>query len=45
VTREEIEKRVDELARTYVETHEPEIREEIYSLSREIEKRETLEKQ
>ena len=44
MTREEIEKRVDELARTYVETHEPEIREEIYSLSRELEKMETLEK-
>jgi hypothetical protein len=28
MTREEIEKKMDELARKYVETHDPEIREE-----------------
>jgi hypothetical protein len=45
MTREEIEKRMDELTRKYVETHDPEIREEIYRLGRELEKMEKLEKQ
>jgi hypothetical protein len=30
VTREEIEQRMDELAREFAETHDPEIPEEIY---------------
>jgi hypothetical protein len=38
MTREEIEKRMDELARKYVETRAPDVREEIYRLSRELEK-------
>ena len=45
MTREEIEQKMDELARKYVETHDPEIREEIYRLGREAEKMEKLEKQ
>ena len=40
MSREEIEQKMDELARKYVETHEPEIREEIYRLVRELEKME-----
>jgi hypothetical protein len=36
VTREEIEKRMDELAREYHETHDPEIPEEIYRLARQL---------
>jgi len=36
VTREEIEQKMDELAREYAETHDSEIREEIYRLSREL---------
>lgn len=42
---DEIEQRMDELARKYVETRDPEIREEIHRLSRELEKMEKLEKQ
>jgi FKBP-type peptidyl-prolyl cis-trans isomerase (trigger factor) len=38
VTREEIERRMDEFAREYVETHDPEIPEEIYRLARQLEK-------
>jgi FKBP-type peptidyl-prolyl cis-trans isomerase (trigger factor) len=34
VTREEIEQRMDELAREYTETHDPEIPDEIYRLAR-----------
>jgi hypothetical protein len=34
VTREEIEQRMDELARESAETHDPEIPEEIYELAR-----------
>jgi hypothetical protein len=45
MTREEIEQRMDELARTYVETHNPEIPQELYRLARELEKIEKLEKQ
>jgi FKBP-type peptidyl-prolyl cis-trans isomerase (trigger factor) len=36
MTREEIEKKMDELAREYHETHDPEIREEIYRLARQL---------
>ena len=45
MTREETEQKMDELARKYVATQDPEIREEIYRLGREPEKMETLEKQ
>ena len=45
MTREEIQKRMDELARKYVETRDPEIREEIYRLGLDLEKMEKLEKQ
>jgi FKBP-type peptidyl-prolyl cis-trans isomerase (trigger factor) len=38
MTREEIETRMDELARRYVETHDNEILEEFYRLARELEK-------
>jgi hypothetical protein len=38
VTREEIEQRMDELAREFADTHDPEIPEEIYRLGRELEK-------
>jgi hypothetical protein len=37
--------KVDELAREYHDTHDTEIPEEIYRLSRELEKVEKLEKQ
>jgi FKBP-type peptidyl-prolyl cis-trans isomerase (trigger factor) len=36
VTREEIEQKMDELAREYHETHDPEIPEEIYRLARQL---------
>ncbi len=36
MTREEIEQKMDELARKYVETHAPEIREEICSLADQL---------
>ena len=45
MTREEIEAKMDELARKYVETHNPEIPQELYQLARELEKIEKLEKQ
>jgi FKBP-type peptidyl-prolyl cis-trans isomerase (trigger factor) len=45
MTREEIEQKMDELARKYVETHDKEIIEELYRLARELEKMEKLEKQ
>jgi hypothetical protein len=38
MTREEIETRMDELARKYVETHDQKIVEELYELARELEK-------
>jgi FKBP-type peptidyl-prolyl cis-trans isomerase (trigger factor) len=38
MTREEIEKRMDELAREYIETHDPKIIEELYELALELEK-------
>jgi FKBP-type peptidyl-prolyl cis-trans isomerase (trigger factor) len=45
MTREEIEQKMDELARKYVETHDKEIIEELYRLARELEKMAKLEKQ
>jgi hypothetical protein len=36
MTREEIEKRMDELAREYTQTHDPEIPAEIYRLARAL---------
>ena len=45
MTREEIEKRMDELARKYVETHDQKIIDVLYKLVRELEKVEKLEKQ
>jgi FKBP-type peptidyl-prolyl cis-trans isomerase (trigger factor) len=45
LSREEIEKRMVELARRYVETHDPEIIKELYKLVRELEKMEKSEKQ
>jgi len=38
-------KKIDERARKYVETHDPEIIKELYQLSRELERMEKLEKQ
>jgi hypothetical protein len=38
MTREEILEKMDELARKYVETHDPKIPYEIYKLARELEK-------
>jgi len=35
-TRQEIEQRMDELAREYRDTHDPEIPEEIYRLARQL---------
>jgi len=45
MTHEEMEKRLHELARKYVETHDQKIIEELYELSRELEKMEKSEKQ
>jgi hypothetical protein len=45
VTRQEIQQKMDELAREYCDTHDPEIREQIYELGRELEKVEKSEKQ
>jgi FKBP-type peptidyl-prolyl cis-trans isomerase (trigger factor) len=45
ITREEIERRMDELAREYVETHKQKIITELYRLCRELKKIEKLEKQ
>jgi hypothetical protein len=36
VTREKIRQKVDQLAREYYETHDPEIPEEIYRLARQL---------
>ena len=36
ITRQEIEQKMDELAREYRETHDPEIPEEIYRLARQL---------
>ena len=38
MTREEIEQRMDHLARKYLETHDPEIPYKLYKLARELEK-------
>ena len=45
MTREEMDRRMDDLAREYLETHNPEIPKELYRLSRELEKVEKVEKQ
>ena len=45
MTREEIEKQMDELARKYVETHDRKIVDELYELARELEKMDKLERQ
>jgi FKBP-type peptidyl-prolyl cis-trans isomerase (trigger factor) len=45
LSREEIKKRIVELARKYVETHDPEIIKELYKLARELEKLEKEKKQ
>ena len=42
--REEIEQKMDERARKYVETHDPEIIKELYQLSRELERMEKLDR-
>jgi hypothetical protein len=42
MTREEIESKMDKLAREYVETHNPKIITELYRLSRELEKIEKM---
>jgi FKBP-type peptidyl-prolyl cis-trans isomerase (trigger factor) len=36
MTRQEIEQRMDELAREYYDTHDPEIQEEIFELARQL---------
>jgi metal-sulfur cluster biosynthetic enzyme len=40
MNRQEIEQRLDELAREYRDTHDPEIPEEIYELARRLKKME-----
>jgi len=40
ITCAELEKKINELGRKYVETHDPEIPREIYRLARELEKME-----
>jgi FKBP-type peptidyl-prolyl cis-trans isomerase (trigger factor) len=45
MTREEIKRRLDQLAREYVETHNPQIGEELYKLAKQLEEMEKLEKQ
>jgi hypothetical protein len=45
MTRQEIEERLHELARKYVETHDGKIVDQLYELTRELEKIEKLEKQ
>jgi hypothetical protein len=45
MTREEIEQKMDELAWRYVETHAPEIRDELCSLTDQLWKMEKLEEQ
>jgi hypothetical protein len=44
MTREQIEQKMDELAREYVETHDKKIPQELYRLARELEKVEKVEK-
>jgi hypothetical protein len=43
-TREEIEKRMDEITRNYVESHDHEIIEELYKLSLKLREMEEAEK-
>jgi hypothetical protein len=45
MSRQEIEQKMDELARKYVETHDREIIEELYQLARQLEEMGKLEKQ
>jgi hypothetical protein len=45
LSRLEIKKQMVELARKYVETHDPKIIKELYELGRELEKAEKSEKQ
>lgn len=45
MTRQEIEQRMDQLAREYVETHDRKIIDELYELARELENMEKLVKQ
>ena len=45
MTRQEIQQKMDELARKYVETRDNEMPQELYQLARELEKLEKLEKQ
>ena len=45
MTREEIEKQMDNLARKYVETHDPELIEALYQLARLARELEKMEKE
>jgi type VI protein secretion system component VasF len=45
MTREEIEKQMDNLARKYVETHDPELIEALYPLARLARELEKMEKE
>jgi hypothetical protein len=45
MTREEIERKMDELAREYVETHNRKIVDQLYELASVLEKMDKLEKQ
>ena len=45
MTREEIRRLLDELARKYIETHNPEIAEKLYRLAKQLEEMDKLEKQ
>jgi hypothetical protein len=45
MTRDEIEKKMDELTNKYVQTRNQEILEELYKLASELEKMDKLEKQ
>jgi hypothetical protein len=45
MTRDEIEKKMDELTNKYVQTRNQEIVEELYKLASELEKMDKLEKQ
>ena len=45
MTREQIEDRMNELARKYLEAHDPEIPYELYKLARELEKMKKSKKQ
>ena len=40
ISRAELEKQIVELARKYVETHDPEIREKVYTLASQLEEME-----